>query len=353
MKLSIIIVNFNGKKLVSRLLDSIVKNTLNSYEVIIVDNGSDDSSVEYLNQFILSRNFKNIQIISLDKNYGPAYARNVGFDISTSEFLAFLDNDTIVEMNWDKDPIKIFKRNKKVGIIQCKLLLANNKDQIDYVGEYIGRNGFLIQRARAGDIDKGQFQKEVDILAAKSAGMFMRASSFKKVEKFDSDYFIYVEETDLGWRNWLAGFRVIYCPTSIVYHEFGTSSIILDKKTNNRNAKFHGTKNYIMTLIKNLSFKNLCLTLPLHVFLWIGMAWFVLLTKRDYRSFLWIHQGIIWNIINIKSTISKRVKIQKNRKISESDLMKIIRREVNFKYFLNKVIIPHKVGNAEGFIKTK
>jgi len=348
--ISIIIINFNGKKYVLNCLKSIFKNHYPNYEVIVVDNGSNDGSVEAIKKNFGNR--KNVQALSLKKNFGPAYARNRGVEKAKGKYLGFLDNDTLVHPDWMKNAIPEFEKNKKLGIVQCKLLLAKEKNKIDYVGEFLGQNGFLVQIAKGGDKDEGQYNKKLKILAAKSAGMFIRKKTFQKAGGFDQDYFIYVEETDLGWRSWLAGYEALFVPESIVYHEFGTSTVILGKSKADFNAKFHGTKNYILTLFKNLETINLCKILSVHIFLWVGMAWFILFSGR-FKQFIWIHQGIFWNIINFKKNLKKRVKIQEQRVISDEALFKIFMKRKSFFYFLHKVINPNQVGNAEGFLKSK
>ena len=263
-----------------------------------------------------------------------------------------MDNDTQVDRYWAKTAIDRFQQDQTIGILQCKLLLAGDRKKIDYVGEYLGQNGFLIQRAPVMAEDRGQFEKECLILAAKSAGMFITKKAFTAAGGFDNDYFIYVEETDIGWRCWLAGYRVLYCPGSIVYHEFGTSSIILSKQKNDFNAKFHGCKNYILTLTKNLEMINIVKILPTHILLWLGLAWFALL-KKEPKPFLWIHQAILWNAIHFIQTTRKRAKIQKNRSVSDRELFKIVLRHKPMSYFINKATVKQKVGNAESFSKMK
>lgn len=344
--LSIIVVNYNGVKYIHKCINSILSSNAKRYEIIIIDNGSIDNSLKLQDKYQNEKEI--IKIIFLDKNYGPAFARNIGVRNSNGKYLCFLDNDTIVDKNWSFDPIKIFTKDKKVGVIQSKLLLNSDKNKIDYVGEFIGQNGFLVQPVKAGEIDNGQFNNETEILAAKSAGMFIRKQTFQKVNGFDPDYFIYLEETDLGWRSWLVGYKVVFCPTSIVYHEFGTSTLILGKKQNSFNSKFHGSKNYILTLAKNLEWQNLFKMLSIHVFLWEGLACYSLL-KGNFKSFLWINRGILWNITNIKSTIKKRNEIQKSRKISDKNLFSKVMKKRSYKYFINKAVNKHKVGNAESF----
>jgi len=348
---SIIIVNYNGKEYVKKCIDSILKNSFKDLEIIVVDNGSIDESCNFIRKQYEKESIK-VSVISLDKNYGPAKARNEGAKIAKGKYIGFLDNDTTVEKDWTKIAVNEFEADNKLGIIQCKLLLSHERDKIDYVGEYLGQNGFLIQRAPVKTTDKGQFDEKVKILAAKSAGMFIRKDVFNKINGFDEDYFIYVEETDLGWRSWLAGYEIRFIPKSIVYHEFGTSSIILSKQQNNYNGKFHGCKNYILTIIKNTEYFSLLKILPIHVILWIGLAYYSLFTG-SFKSFIWIHKAIFWNILNLPKTISKRNVIQAERKISDKKLFDIVMQKASLDYFVKKVTISHKVGNAESFKKSK
>lgn len=352
IQLSIVIVNYNGKRYVDACIESILSSNARDFQIIVVDNGSLDSSVEFLKAKYKKIYPDQLLLIALDKNYGPARARNEGVKVSRGKYICFLDNDTIVHPEWANEAIKAFQENSKIGIIQCKLLLAKEREKIDYVGEYLGQNGFLVQKASAGERDIGQYNKRIKILAAKSAGMFIRKKTFDTIGGFDEDYFIYVEETDLGWRCWLAGYINILIPTSIVYHEFGTSSLILREEDNERNTKYHGAKNYILTLFKNLGVANLLNILPKHIILWLGMSWYSLFLG-NYKAFLWIHKGILWNLINLKKNLIKRKAIQSRRKMTDQELFKIIMKNKPFLYYMKKATSKKIIGHAEGFIKTK
>lgn len=355
---SIVIINHNGKKYLQNCINSITLSLRSLVrrgrsnpvvEIIIFDNASTDKSIE-----IIERKFSKlihshvIKIIRAKKNHGPALARNIAVKYARGEYLNFLDNDTVVHKDWIKEAIKVFKKDKKTAIVQCKLLLYKNKKVIDYVGEYLGTNGFLVQKASGGERDNGQFEKEEQIMAAKSAGMFIRKSVFDKIGGFDSDYFIYLEETDLGMRAGIAGYKAMYCPKSIVYHVSGGSITALGKKKMSFNSKFHGTKNYILTLAKNLEASSLTTMLPIHILLWVGLAGYKLLTLR-FNEAIWILAGVGWNILHLPNTIYKRIKVQKLRKVADNKLFKIWIKNVPFKYFLNKAIIKKRVGQAESF----
>lgn len=317
---SIIIINYNGKLLLKNCISSILKNNYHNYEIIVSDNASSDGSI-YLIKKTFTSDLSKIKFVKLSKNYGPSFARNEGFKISKGKYISFLDNDTEVDKNWISEAVNLFIKNSKLGVIQCKLLLLNQKNRIDYVGEFLGNLGFLKPIGPYGDLDKGQYNKSYPILAAKSAGMFISRNAFIKAGQFDSDYFIFMEETDLGWRTWLSGYQNVLCPKSIVYHQFSSTKNIVSKDFNNYLIRFHGTKNYIQTLIKNLSILNLIKILPIHLFLWFSLDLFLLLTGKFKSSFN-IFRGIIWNLINLSKTLKKRHIIQKNRKITDNTLFK-------------------------------
>lgn len=315
---SIIIVNYNGAKYLKNCLTSIFHNNYSNFEIIIVDNASTDNSISLVKKSFTS-NLSKIKFVTLKKNYGPAKARNEGIKKSKGQYLALLDNDTEVDPNWIINALKLFQTNSKIGAIQCKLLLLDQKNKIDYVGELLGHQGFLKSIANYQEFDHHQYDDTKYILAAKSAGMFVSKTAFLKAGQFDPDYFIFMEETDLGWRIWLSNFKVIFCPNSIVYHQFSSTKNIVSPDFNNYLVRFHGTKNYIQTLIKNLGIKNLIKILPIHIFLWFCLASFLLITGK-FKSSYNIYKGILWNLFNIKKTLKKRHQIQFRRQITDNQL---------------------------------
>ena len=343
---SVIIPTFNAKKYISECISSILKNGYPNYEIIVVDNSSTDDTLNYLKE-TFSRKIVKIKFVILGKNYGPARARNEGAKVAKGQYLAFLDGDTEVEKDWIGEALKGFIENKKIAALQCKLLLMLNRNCYDYAGEYLGSSGFLAPVASYGEKDCGQYDSFRKILAAKSAGMFIRKDVFDKIGGFDEDYFIFLEETDLGWRCWLAGYEVIFYPQSIVYHHFSATKSIVDKDFNNYLVRFHGTKNYIMTLIKNLSFQKLAFILPRHIFIWFCFTIFLII-HGNFRSAFNVLRGIYWNISNLSKILSKRKKIQANRTISDNLLFQIImRRQSLFEKIKQFFLSKNKVQTTE------
>lgn len=340
---SIVIVNFNGKRYLKNCLDSIINNSYDDYEIIIVDNGSTDKSIEFIKDTFSMKLYR-INILSLKKNFGPAKARNEGVRISRGNYIGFLDNDTEVDRNWISEALKGFESSKKVAALQCKLLSLRDKRKLDYVGEYLSNLGFLVPVANYREIDTGQYDVTNKILAAKSAGMFIRKDAFKQIGGFDEDYFIFLEETDLGWRCWLYGFEVVFWPQSIVYHNFSATKEIVDKEFNNRLVRFHGAKNYILTLYKNFSIGYCIKILPLHVFLWLCLS-FYLFIRGNMCSSVNIFQGILWNLTNLRKNSRKRALIQKTRVRTDKELFINfgLMRKRSLYYFINNFLKSQKV----------
>jgi len=344
---SVVIVNYNAKEYLRSCLEAVVQNTYSSYEVLVVDNGSTDGS----NVMVVQEFGGRVKIISLAKNFGPAYARNRGVEQARGKYLAFLDNDTIPDKNWLRAAVGVMEGDASIGAVQCKLLLASDRKKFDYAGDYLSQYGFLVQRVEANVVDEGQFDQLDEILSAKSAAMLVRKDVFEEIGGFDEDYFIYLEETDLGWRTWLAGYRIIFVPDSVVYHEFGTTSL-LEPKLQNFNAKFHGTKNYITTLIKNFGWFNALKIVPFHILLWLGLGSF-LVFRGNFKEGGYVFCGVGWVFVRLPQILGKRCQVQESRKVSDKFLMPKLLKRVPLGYFLRKATKTETTGHAEGFLRSK
>lgn len=237
--------------------------------------------------------------------------------------------------------LELLEKNSSIGVIQCKLLLMDARNKFDYAGDYLSQYGFLVQRASFAEEDSGQFDKPVNIFAAKSAGMIVRKTAFASIRGFDDDYFVYMEETDLCWRTWLNGWLVVFLPTSIVYHEFGKARKVKSARTRYLSS-FHGTKNYVTTLIKNLDTINLLKILPIHIILWIAIVVRYYTKKRLFEA-NWIIKGLLYNLISFRSIWLKREFVQNFvRKVPDNDIFPHIMRKQPISYFFNKVAVSEK-----------
>lgn len=324
---SIIIVNFNGKKFLKPCLDSLVKQEYKNIEIIIVDNGSTDGSVDYLRL-----KFPQVRIVSLHTNVGFAGGNNVGFKKATGQYVLLLNNDTKVRVDFLTKLLAVIEKDETIGAVQSKLLVMDNPTILDSVGAYLTPTGFLYHYGYAKK-DSAIYNKEIITYSAKGACMMMRRQVLESVlvrgDMFDPDYFAYFEETDLCHRIWLAGYKILFVPSSVVLHKMGATS----SQMNNSFVQFHSFKNRINSYIKNLGGGAMAIILPLHLCICLLYAFVCIFSKKGNIS-ISILKAITWNVIRFPDTLKKRSLVQyKIRRISDTKLWPLIMRYPRLPYY--------------------
>jgi len=298
VEVSIIIVNWNGAHHLEKCLESVLSATEPSCEVILVDNASTDESIEVVkNRFGHDQRLK---IIQNKKNLGFSEGNNVGLKHAKGKYVVFLGPDTKVTRGWLRELIKAIERDPAIGAAQSKLLLMEEPCcRFDCAGGFINQYGFSCERG-SGEPDEGQYEEFNEIFYAKGASMIIKREVLEKVGYFDPRNFIYYEETDLCWRIWLAGYRIVYVPTSKVYHAGGGST---PKRMIFR--EYHAVKNRLMTLIKNHDDATLVKVLPCLILLETRKAALWML-KRDVTQVYIFLKALFWNLLNFRVTWQKR-----------------------------------------------
>ena len=259
MKTAVAILNWNGLDLLKKFLPSVVKNTPIDISIYVIDNGSTDNSIDFINT-----NFSSITTIALDKNYGFAQGYNLGLKKIDAEIICMLNNDVEVSPSWTGPVLELFKLEKNTAIIQPKLLNYNKKEMFDYAGGaggYLDKFGYPYCRGRIYnkiETDNGQYDDISKIFWACGACFFIRKEVFDLAKGFDSNFWAHMEEIDLCWRIQNLGYQVKYHYKSKVYHlNAGTLKVSDSKKTyyNFRNQLYMLTKNYKGNLFLLLFFK--------------------------------------------------------------------------------------------------
>lgn len=322
---SIIIPTYNAKDLLANCLTSLSCLDYKNYETIIVDNGSTDGTPQFL-----SENFSNIKIIENNKNVGFAGACNIGYTHAHGDYILLLNNDTTVESNLLTEMVKLLEKDKTVGACQPKIMLMDQPEYFDSLGSYLSIYGFLIHHGLR-EKDCGQYDYEAEIFSTKGTCMLIRRSIIENVGLFDTDFFAYFEETDLCWRIWLAGYRVLYTPKTRILHKVGATSTKMDSSI----FDFHGFKNRIASIIKNTGTRNLLIMLPLHILLTLCIMVYFIFRLRPKRS-IDILRALMWNAKNIRMLMAKRRFIQKNiRKVKDDALTPKIMRKKSILYLIS------------------
>lgn len=206
-------------------------------EVVLVDNGSSDNSVDKLKKF-QSTKFK-IHIIELDKNIGFAAGNNIGIDYARKEgtnFVLFLNNDTIVDKNFMFEMMKAADNHKDSGIFSPKIYFAKGfefkkkyeESELGHVvwsfGGEIDWKNIYAKNKDVDEVDRGQFNKDFTTDFATGAAMFIRAEVIKKLKGFDKNYYLYFEDVDLCQRYKKIGGKITAVSNAIVWHKVSQSS---------------------------------------------------------------------------------------------------------------------------------
>jgi GT2 family glycosyltransferase len=313
---SIIIVNHNGKHYLQDCFNSIeqLDYPKEKLEVILVDNASSDGSIEYV-----KGQFPSIRLLELDKNYGFCKPNNEAVKIAKGEYIALLNNDTVVSKNWLSELVKGALLSKEIVSCASKMLYSDRKDTINTAGGKITIIGGGFYRGY-GDRDGDAYNHFEYTGFGCGAGILVKKDFFEKIGGFDEDYFASIEEHDLGWKAWLYGYKVLYVPTAVVYHrESGTFG---NRRFCHPFKEYLVVRNRLYNLVKNLETKNM-------------YRGFILSTIFDaYRVAKYsLHDELkcARSIINgyadffskLNKTLNKRQSIQKNRLRTDEELYKL------------------------------
>ena len=306
MKLAIAILNWNGLELLKRFLPSLCKYTSETYQIYIIDNCSEDDSVNFI-----KKNFDRIKVIKLNKNYGYAKGYNIGLKNINAEIICLLNNDVEVSKNWTEPIIQQFRKEKNTAVIQPKLKNQEDKRYFDYAGAaggFLDKYGYPYCNGRiynVVDTDENQYEKIYDIFWASGACFFMRKKYFEAAGKFDEKFWAHMEEIDLCWRLKNMGFDIKYNYKSTVYHVNAATL-----KTENYRKTYYNFRNQLYMLTKN-SCDNLFLILFEKFFVDLLISIFILFT-RGLKHFIAIIVAYFTFYININDLI----KFRKNNKRS-------------------------------------
>lgn len=306
MKLAIAILNWNGLELLKRFLPSLCKYTSETYQIYIIDNCSEDDSVNFI-----KKNFDRIKVIKLNKNYGYAKGYNIGLKNINAEIICLLNNDVEVSKNWTEPIIQQFKKEKNTAVIQPKLKNQEDKRYFDYAGAaggFLDKYGYPYCNGRiynVVDTDENQYEKIYDIFWASGACFFMRKKYFEAAGKFDEKFWAHMEEIDLCWRLKNMGFDIKYNYKSTVYHVNAATL-----KTENYRKTYYNFRNQLYMLTKN-SCDNLFLILFEKFFVDLLISLFILFT-RGLKHFI----AIIVAYFTFYKNINDLIKFRKNNKRS-------------------------------------
>jgi GT2 family glycosyltransferase len=327
---SVVILNWNGEKLLKRYFYSLINQNFKKFEIIFVDNNSVDKSIEIAKK-INNKKIK-IKIIRNHINYGTAAASNIGAKYCNGKYIFFVSNDMLFEKNLVTNLYNFLEKNSYIGVATIKMLKEINNKKNDIIDSCGGEIDFLCT-AQSININLNQkkiHDKNNEIFFSFGGALFIKRKLFEKVKGYDERYFTLTDDIDLCWRVKLIGYKIFYNIDSKLYHKV---SATLSKTHDRATKRFFSERNSLCSCIKNYSFLTLFFILPTYlIFAFLEILFFLVIFK-PHMSYSMI-RSILWNIVNFKQTLKKRNYIQKIRVTNDIQILsKMIKYPIKLYYF--------------------
>ncbi len=333
--ISTVILNWNGKEYLYPCIQSVKRQTYPNIEIILVDNASADDSVEYIKNLL-----PDLRLIINQQNIGYGGGNNRGIREAEGRYIFVLNSDTEIDEKCVEFLWRGMEGDQKIGVTTPKILLYDRRDTIDAAGLTVYPDGLSIGRGRLEP--QGKYNQSEEVFFGSGCASLYRKEMLEEIGLFDTDFFAYAEDTDLGWRARLAGWKAYYVPGAVVYHhhskKFGAYSSM---------KAFLVERNRIWVAWKNFPLPILYLwpfyTLWRYFYQGIGT-----LIRRgasgrfgqESSSFLLIFilmKAYLSGLKGLPSVLRKRKKVQNKKRISNKECYRLFKkygikaREIAFK----------------------
>ncbi len=324
-KVLIVVVTYNGADYIGDCLSSLALTTYSedTFQVMVIDNASTDTTVASV-----KTHFPDVVLLEQKENLGFAKANNIGMRYGIDhgfKYVYLLNQDTVVEPSFLAEAVALAESNANIAAVQSKLLLFEDKTKINSIGNEIHYLGFGFAGGHK-TVDRPLEQKQITY--ASGAAVLLRTSALQSVGLFNEDFFMYHEDTDLGWRLWLAGYRVMLAPASVIYHKYQFSRSI--KKF------YYMERNRYLTILQNYDFKTLLLILPALALMDCAMFFYSFFAgwwRENLKVFSFFCKLSTWQQIQ-----KTRQQVQGTRKLSDREVVEKFVGRIEFQDLSNPLL---------------
>jgi len=317
VRVSVVILNFNGEVFVKDLMISLSKQTFKDFEVVFVDNASADNSITELQNIIENKCFQGtrVKIILNHSNLGYCAGNNVGLANSQGEYVVFLNNDTFVAPDWLEQLVRVLDRHSSVGACQSRIIFAQT-NKVQTAGNLFDVYGWSlgIKEEQNPDINT------IGLFYPSGTSVIVRRNILDVCKGFDK--LIFAGDYDLGWRIRLFGYQVATSNRSKCYHygSYATRTLYAHPE-----QFYQACRERIYVLLKNYSFSRIVLRIPISiVFMFLASIVWCWRTRKDYLTSL--SKAVVWNLKNFDKLATKRKRIQRERKVRDDEIEKSMSR---------------------------
>jgi GT2 family glycosyltransferase len=329
---SVIVLSYNGLNFTLHCIESVLSTEYPRFEVVFVDNGSTDGTMETVRSLFSTD--PRMRFVQFDKNLGFAEANHYATSVAKGELYVFLNNDTIVLKDWLSELVHAVMTYERVGAAQSKLVFLANPRILQTCGQMLTPLG-LIFDVGSGQADNGEHDRIVEIFSAQGAAIAVKREAYIQVGGFDPLFFSINEDTDLCWRLWLSGYKVIFVPRSVVQHASGGILLTAPTSTNDFSTSwkqarhFYSCRNRILTLLKNLGTRKLIFVLPAQLMFQVaeGLMDQSHGTRRNYLSL--VLKAWFSVLKSTRSIYRLRLQVQRFRRLDDDELFRLVSRNIS------------------------
>ncbi len=293
-KASIIIVNWNGKELLADCIGSVLRQTFKGFEIILVDNGSQDGSVEFVEQA-----FPSVKVVSLSENTGFTGGNIEGYRVSSGHYIVLLNNDAKLSERWLEHMVAAVESDPDIGFCSSKIVIDGTL-MIDSAGD-VFTSAFT--GTKLGEYEEeGNFVQRRLVPGACAAAVIYKREMLDEIGFLDPDFFLNHEDTDLNMRAWLAGWKCLFVPEAVAYHKVSTSIVPMSDT-----AVYYFSRNNEWVWLKNVPLGLLIRTLPQRILYELSSFGYFCLIKGRWKPFI---KGKLDAIRGVGVMLRKRKAVQ-------------------------------------------
>ena len=250
-QVTVIIPNYNGKRLLKNCIKALEKQTCEAFQVLVVDNGSTDGSLEVTSEKLA------LEFIALEENTGFCGAVNIGIRHAKTPYLILLNNDTEAEPEFVEELLAAIGRSERIFSCGAMMIDYHRRDLVDNAGDYYTALGWAVARGK-GKLTT-RYLRGKEVFSCCGGAMICQTETVQRLGGLDERHFAYLEDVDLGYRARIHGYRNYYVPTARVYH---VGSATTGTRYNEKKV-FLAARNSMYVIYKNMPFVQKLLNLPL------------------------------------------------------------------------------------------
>lgn len=249
-EVTIVIPNYNGKKLLENCIETLAKQTFREFKVLVVDNGSTDGSAQITSDEL------ELEVIALSENTGFCGAVNIGIRHVNTPYVILLNNDTEVWPDCVGELLSGIRKSERIFSAGAMMIDYRNREQIDNAGDYYTALGWAVARGKGKPL--AYYEKESRVFSCCGGAAIYRMDILQQIGEFDEHHFAYLEDVDMGYRARIYGYENCYVPRARVYH---VGSATTGTRYNEKKV-FLAARNSIYLIYKNMPFLQVILNLP-------------------------------------------------------------------------------------------